>query len=235
VEMGVKFAAIFPGQGSQVVGMGADVAEKSSAARCFFDRAAATLGYDLLELQKHGPEAKLRETQFSQPAIFVTNLALYYAGGETLKLFATTHSADLNSFVNRTLKAERATYPTQYVWTNRNYLVCNGRHTGRNVIWTGSTHGRSMVWEQLFALWGSDGYVVTYARPQKNPPSNVARSSLVSICGVGSAPEQPGGMPVVPANNQPPVQGQPAPPQPDQPAPYPSGTIPHPYVPVIPN
>ena len=156
-------------------------------------------------------------------------------GGETLKLFATTHSADLNSFVNRTLKAERATYPTQYVWTNRNYLVCNGRHTGRYVIWTGSTHGRSMVWEQLFALWGSDGYVVTYARPQKNPPSNVARSSLVSICGVGSAPEQPGGTPVVPANNQPPVQGQPAPPQPDQPAPYPSGTIPHPYVPVIPN
>ncbi|HEX5275788.1 MAG TPA: ACP S-malonyltransferase [Candidatus Rubrimentiphilum sp.] len=85
LEMGVKFAAVFPGQGSQVVGMGADVSEKSSAARDVFDRAAATLGYDLLELQKHGPETKLRETQFSQPAIFVTNLALYYAGGETIK------------------------------------------------------------------------------------------------------------------------------------------------------
>ena len=83
--MGVKFAAVFPGQGSQIVGMGADVAEKSSAARDLFDRAAATLGYNLLELQKHGPETKLRETQFSQPAIFVTNLALYYAGGETVK------------------------------------------------------------------------------------------------------------------------------------------------------
>jgi [acyl-carrier-protein] S-malonyltransferase len=83
--MGVKFAAIFPGQGSQVVGMGGDVAEKSSAARELFDRAAATLGYDLLELQKHGPEMTLRETQFSQPAIFVTNLALYYAGGETIR------------------------------------------------------------------------------------------------------------------------------------------------------
>jgi [acyl-carrier-protein] S-malonyltransferase len=82
--MGVKFAAIFPGQGSQVVGMGADVAERSSAARDLFDRAAAALGYDLLELQKDGPETKLRETQFSQPAIFVTNLALYYAGGETI-------------------------------------------------------------------------------------------------------------------------------------------------------
>ncbi len=85
MEMGVKFAAVFPGQGSQVVGMGADVAEKSSAARGLFARAAATLGYDLLELQINGPEAKLRETQFSQPAIFVTNLALYYAGGERVK------------------------------------------------------------------------------------------------------------------------------------------------------
>jgi [acyl-carrier-protein] S-malonyltransferase len=83
--MGVRYAAIFPGQGSQVVGMGVDVAEKSPAARELFDRAAATLGYDLLELQAHGPEAKLRETQFSQPAIFVTNLALYYSAGEGVK------------------------------------------------------------------------------------------------------------------------------------------------------
>ena len=85
MEMGVKFAAIFPGQGSQVVGMGVDAAEKSPAARDLFDRAAATLGYDLLELQTHGPEAKLRETQFSQPAIFVTNLALYHAACDAVK------------------------------------------------------------------------------------------------------------------------------------------------------
>ena len=85
MEMGVKFAAVFPGQGSQVVGMGGDVAERYSAARELFDCAAATLGYDLLDLQKHGPETTLRETQFSQPAIFVTNLALYYAGGETIR------------------------------------------------------------------------------------------------------------------------------------------------------
>ena len=156
-------------------------------------------------------------------------------GSETLKLFVTTHTGDLNSFVNAALKQERFAYPTQYVWNNRNYLVCGGRHTGRYVIWTASTHGRSMVWEQLLALWGSDGYVVTYVRPQKNPPSNVARGSLLSICGVGSAPEQPGGVPVAPAKYPPPAQGQPAPPLPEQPAPYPSGTISHPYMPVIPN
>lgn len=158
-------------------------------------------------------------------------------GSETLKLFVTTHVGDLNSFVNRTLKQDRLAYPTQYVWTNRNYTIC-GRHTGRYVIWTASTHGRSMVWEQLLALWGYDGYIVTYVRPQQNPPSRVARGSLVSICGVGSAPEQPGGVPVAPVNNQTPAPGQPAlpqTPQSDQPAPYPSGTIPHPYMPVIPN
>ncbi|HEV2878196.1 MAG TPA: hypothetical protein VGW96_01340 [Candidatus Eremiobacteraceae bacterium] len=153
-------------------------------------------------------------------------------GGETLKLFQTSYAGDLNSFVNRTLKQERSAYPTQYVWNNKNYSIC-GRHTGRYVIWTASTHGRSMVWEQLFALWGYDGYIATYTRPQKDPPSNAARGSLVSICGVGSAPEQPGGVPVTP-QNPPPAQNQPAPP-PEQPTPNPTGTIYHPYVPVIPN
>ncbi len=84
VEVGMRIAAIFPGQGSQVVGMGADVAEKSQPARELFERAHAALGYDVLALQTRGPEAQLRETQYSQPAIFVTNLALYYAGGEAL-------------------------------------------------------------------------------------------------------------------------------------------------------
>lgn len=80
----MRVAAIFPGQGSQLVGMGVDVAKHSSAARDIFSRANQILGYDLLELQRSGPEEKLRETEFSQPAIFTTNVALYYAVGETL-------------------------------------------------------------------------------------------------------------------------------------------------------
>jgi len=74
-----RVAAVFPGQGSQGVGMGCEVAAHSRAARSIFDRAAAVLGYDLLALQRDGPEEKLRETEFSQPAIFTTNLALYGA------------------------------------------------------------------------------------------------------------------------------------------------------------
>ncbi len=65
--------------------MGVDVASRAKAAADLFERAKAVLGYDLLQLQREGPEEKLRETQFSQPAIFVTNLALYYAVGEALQ------------------------------------------------------------------------------------------------------------------------------------------------------
>lgn len=75
----MKTAAVFPGQGSQTLGMGVDVAAHSTAARDLFERAHKILGYDLLQLQKTGPEDKLRETQYSQPAIFVTNVALYSA------------------------------------------------------------------------------------------------------------------------------------------------------------
>lgn len=81
----MRVAAIFPGQGSQLVGMGVDVANRSQAARDLFDRAKSILGYDVLELQRNGPEEKLRETEFSQPAIFTTNVALYYAVGDMLK------------------------------------------------------------------------------------------------------------------------------------------------------
>lgn len=96
-----RFAAIFPGQGSQCVGMGADVADNSPVARDLFARAGDVLGYDLLELQRNGPEEKLRETQFSQPAIFVTNLALYYAAaGDAMPVVTAGHSfAELCSLV----------------------------------------------------------------------------------------------------------------------------------------
>ena len=84
VDRLMRVGVVFPGQGSQVVGMGVDAAENAPAARALFDRAADVLGYDLLGLQKGGPEEKLRETLYSQPAIFATNVALCTAVGEAL-------------------------------------------------------------------------------------------------------------------------------------------------------
>lgn len=74
-----RIAAIFPGQGSQSLGMGVDVAQHYGAARAVFETAQRVLGYDLLELVRDGPEERLRETQFSQPAIFAANVALFSA------------------------------------------------------------------------------------------------------------------------------------------------------------
>ena len=79
-----RLAAIFPGQGSQSVGMGSDVARNSSVALALFTQASEILGYDLLDLARNGPEERLRETMYSQPVIFVTNCALYYAASEDL-------------------------------------------------------------------------------------------------------------------------------------------------------
>jgi [acyl-carrier-protein] S-malonyltransferase len=79
-----RVGVVFPGQGSQVVGMGADVAAAYPAAAALFAEAKSILGYDLLTLCTDGPEEKLRETRYSQPAIFVTNVALAAAVGDAL-------------------------------------------------------------------------------------------------------------------------------------------------------
>jgi len=81
----MRVGVIFPGQGSQAVGMGVDVAQKIPAAEALFAEAKAILGYDLLALCANGPEEKLRETRYSQPAIFVTNVALALAAGASLQ------------------------------------------------------------------------------------------------------------------------------------------------------
>lgn len=68
-----------PGQGSQVVGMGKDFAEKSPEARAIFDQANQVLGFDLAKLCFEGPAERLNQTDISQPAIYVTSIACYAA------------------------------------------------------------------------------------------------------------------------------------------------------------
>ena len=70
-----KIALIFPGQGSQVVGMGKDLAEKYPIARQTFDEADEALGYKLSQLCFEGPEEELRLTEITQPAILTTSVA----------------------------------------------------------------------------------------------------------------------------------------------------------------
>lgn len=72
-----KVAALFPGQGSQVVGMGADLVERWPEAAEVFAVADAALGMPLSELCWHGPEEQLRLTENTQPALLAHSLAAW--------------------------------------------------------------------------------------------------------------------------------------------------------------
>jgi [acyl-carrier-protein] S-malonyltransferase len=72
-----SIAFLFPGQGSQAVGMGKDLAEHHPIARRTFDEADEALGYKLSQLCFEGPEDQLRLTEITQPAILTASVAAF--------------------------------------------------------------------------------------------------------------------------------------------------------------
>jgi [acyl-carrier-protein] S-malonyltransferase len=72
-----QIAFLFPGQGSQTVGMGKELAENYPVARRTFEEADETLGYKLSELCFEGPEEKLKLTEITQPAILTASVAAW--------------------------------------------------------------------------------------------------------------------------------------------------------------
>jgi [acyl-carrier-protein] S-malonyltransferase len=72
-----SIAFLFPGQGSQAVGMGKDLAEHHAIARRTFEEADDALGYKLSQLCFAGPEEKLRLTEITQPAILTVSVAAW--------------------------------------------------------------------------------------------------------------------------------------------------------------
>ena len=74
-----KLALVFPGQGSQQVGMGKAIAEERPEARQVFEEADGALGFPLSRLCFEGPEEELKLTENTQPAILTTSVALYRA------------------------------------------------------------------------------------------------------------------------------------------------------------
>jgi [acyl-carrier-protein] S-malonyltransferase len=73
----MSFAFVFPGQGSQSVGMLAALAASDAVVRTTFDEASAVLGYDLWQLAQEGPKDRLDSTECTQPAMLAAGVATW--------------------------------------------------------------------------------------------------------------------------------------------------------------
>ncbi len=69
-------AYIFPGQGSQFVGMGKDLYESSEAAKALFEKANEILGFRITDIMFNGTDEDLKQTKVTQPAIFLHSVVL---------------------------------------------------------------------------------------------------------------------------------------------------------------
>ena len=91
----MKIAYVFPGQGSQWVGMGHDLYDNFDSAKVIFDQADEVLGFPLSGLCFEGPEDELRQTINAQPAIVTVSYACLQAAREV----SSSHSLPLPTFV----------------------------------------------------------------------------------------------------------------------------------------
>ncbi len=83
---------VFPGQGAQIVGMGAELYKTNAAARAVFDEVDEALGENLSNIIFNGPMEDLTLTRNVQPAIMATSVAMYRASGLPLPDFVAGHS-----------------------------------------------------------------------------------------------------------------------------------------------
>ncbi|MBT4963529.1 MAG: ACP S-malonyltransferase [Francisellaceae bacterium] len=73
----MSYAVVFPGQGSQSVGMLKNIYDDSSIVRDTFNEASDILGYDLWQLISLGPKESLNQTEFTQPALLASGIAVF--------------------------------------------------------------------------------------------------------------------------------------------------------------
>ena len=93
--MTASLAFVFPGQGSQSLGMLSDLAARDPLVRATFDEASEGAGVDLWDISQQGPEDRLNQTEFTQPALLAASIAawrLWQAKGGAMPSALAGHS-----------------------------------------------------------------------------------------------------------------------------------------------
>ncbi|MFL5765429.1 MAG: ACP S-malonyltransferase [Bacteroidia bacterium] len=104
-------AYIFPGQGSQFVGMGKDLYENSPLAKELFEKANAILGFRITDIMFSGTDEELKQTKVTQPAIFLHSVILALTSGDKMNpdMVAGHSLGEFSALVaNKTLSFEDA-------------------------------------------------------------------------------------------------------------------------------
>ena len=120
-------AVLFPGQGSQYVGMGCDFYEKYDFVKKIFDKVDSTLGFSLSDFILNGPEEKLKLTQNTQPAIMTVGVSIF----EVLKKHFNITLKDTIFFAGHSLGEYTA-------------LVCSGSLTLEKAAYLLNERGKAM-------------------------------------------------------------------------------------------
>ena len=81
----MKNAYIFPGQGAQFVGMGKDLYESNPESKILFERANEILGFSITDVMFNGTDEDLKQTNITQPAVFLHSVIKALSIGESFK------------------------------------------------------------------------------------------------------------------------------------------------------